>query len=393
MSQLRNQLTCEQAAAGGCLALIRISHLDKLNASLGHQQTDRLLREIGTVLRETADQYNNGFPARLNGSDFTLLTVGNEQPDELAADLIATMKRELIAKWPQIQEIFHIGIVGYQRGEEVRDLLSAVDKALAIAENKGVNACHALPSDAPKAGSRSAESWRHALTEALNDGRIRLERYPVLSVTNLPLHQEGSARMQLEANGPWLTAFDFMPMALRLKLSSTVDMDVVQIALDHLDQGVAEIAVNLSAETVTDWRFTDDLFALLSRHQGKCKRLWLEVPEYGAFRNFDAFRSFCRRLDPLGCKLGIEHFGQHFGEIAKLAELGLDYLKIDSNYVRSIDTNPGNQEFLRGLCRVAHNAGVLVIAEGVTTEAEFATLAELGFDGATGQEVTRRFHV
>jgi diguanylate cyclase (GGDEF)-like protein len=390
MAQLREQLTSDKAAGAGCLALIRISRLDEINSSQGHLQTDRLIKDIGTALHAYANELGNAFPARLNGSDFTLLAVGDHDPDSLASQLHQAMERDVIVKWPHIHEIFHIGLASYKHGEDTHALLSTVDKALASAEAKGPNACHVLASDQPKSTNRSAESWRLVLSEALDDGRIRLERYPVLASSNQPLHQESSARMQLDPEGPWLTAGDFMPMALRLKLSSTVDMDVVQIAMEHLDQGVSEIAVNLSAETITDWRFTDELAALLSRNQDKSKRLWIEVPEYGAFRNFDAFRSFCGRIAPLGCKLGIEHFGQHFGEIAKLAELGLDYLKVDSSYVRDIDRNPGNQEFLRGLCRVARNAGVLVIAEGVATEAELSTLLELGFNGATGKEITRR---
>ncbi|NTV94099.1 MAG: EAL domain-containing protein [Thiobacillus sp.] len=389
LAQLHEHLSSDKAAAAGSLALIRIARLDEINAALGHQQTDRLIQDIGAVLRAYTAELGQSFPARLNGSDFTLLLAGDSNAEALSDGLRQRLERDLCVKWPQTRELFHIGVAAYRHGTEAHDVLSAVDKALAIAEASGPNACHALTGGA-QVGSRSAESWRLALSEAIDDGRIRLERYPVLAASNQPLHQESSARMQIEPEGPWLTAGDFMPMALRLKLSSTVDKDVVQIALELLDQGVPEIAVNLSAETITDWNFTEELVALLGRDPAKTRRLWVEVPEYGAFRNFDAFRSFCHRLDPLGCKLGIEHFGQHFGEIAKLAELGLDYLKIDSNYVRDIDSKTGNQEFLRGLCRVAHNAGVLVIAEGVQTEAEYTALMGLGFDGATGKEITRR---
>ncbi|MDD4880807.1 MAG: LapD/MoxY N-terminal periplasmic domain-containing protein [Gallionellaceae bacterium] len=390
MTQLREQLTAEEAATEGSLALIRISHLDQINSSLGHQLTDRLIQDVASVLKAFADEHGDGFPARLNGADFILLTSGDHDPHALASALQQALESGLVPKWSQVEELFHIGVTGYKHGEELRDELAGVDKALAVAETKGVNAVHVLSAELSKTDHRSAESWRHELSEAIHDGRIRLERYPVLAASDQPMHQESAARMQLDPMGPWLTAGDFMPMALRLRLSSAVDMDVVQIALDHLDQGVQEIAVNLSADTIADWRFNDELIALLNRNPDKSKRLWIEVPEYGAFRNFDAFRSFCYHLAPLGCKLGIEHFGHHFGEIARLAELGLDYLKIDSNYIRGIDGNAGNQEFLSGLCRVAHNVGLLVIAEGVISEAELNSLMELGFDGATGQEITRR---
>jgi EAL domain-containing protein (putative c-di-GMP-specific phosphodiesterase class I) len=60
---------------------------------------------------------------------------------------------------------------------------------------------------------------------------------------------------------------------------------------------------------------------------------------------------------------------------------------VHPSYVRGIDQNVGNQEFLKGLCNVAHAIGIVVIAVGVQNEAELAKLRELGFDGATGPGV------
>ena len=68
-------------------------------------------------------------------------------------------------------------------------------------------------------------------------------------------------------------------------------------------------------------------------------------------------------------------------------DLGLDFLKVDSSFVRGIDSNPGNAAFLKGLSSIAHGIGLQVLAEGVATQAEFEALKALGFDGATGPAV------
>jgi len=94
-------------------------------------------------------------------------------------------------------------------------------------------------------------------------------------------------------------------------------------------------------------------------------------------------------MRPLGCRLGIEHFGRQFSEIGRLHGIGLDYLKVDGSFIRAIDTHTGNQTFIKGLCSIAHNIGLTVIAEGVQTVEELAILPELGFDGATGPAVPR----
>jgi EAL domain-containing protein (putative c-di-GMP-specific phosphodiesterase class I) len=83
----------------------------------------------------------------------------------------------------------------------------------------------------------------------------------------------------------------------------------------------------------------------------------------------------------------LEHYGHQFSQIGLLHDMGLDYLKVDSSFVRGIDNNAGNVAFLKGLCSIAHNIGLQVLAEGVATQAELAVLVSLGFDGATGPAI------
>jgi EAL domain-containing protein (putative c-di-GMP-specific phosphodiesterase class I) len=178
-----------------------------------------------------------------------------------------------------------------------------------------------------------------------------------------------------------------MPMAARLNLVAPLDLGVVHLAIRHLETVPGAVAVNLSAETLAHWGFRNDFRTLLKQHAGVANRLWFEVPEYGVFRHFEAFQELCKMLKALGCRVGIEHFGHRFSEAHLLSGLGLDYVKVHATYIRGIDANTGNQEFLRGMCAALHGLGVVVIGMGVETEMELAKLRELGFDGATGPGV------
>jgi EAL domain-containing protein (putative c-di-GMP-specific phosphodiesterase class I) len=86
----------------------------------------------------------------------------------------------------------------------------------------------------------------------------------------------------------------------------------------------------------------------------------------------------------LGCHLGLSHYGHQFSRIGELYGLGLDFLKVDTSFIRDIQANPGNQAFLAGLRDTAHKIGMRVLAEGVATQAELDKLMELGLDGVTG---------
>ncbi|HSN40444.1 MAG TPA: EAL domain-containing protein [Burkholderiales bacterium] len=387
MAHFREILLGEEFGRVGCLVLLRIKDLNELNSRLGHARADSLLKELGAILWASGDGRIGQRAGRMKGAEFAIVCPTFHSATEAATDIIARLSGDFLQKWSaEVPDLFHLAAVQYQRGQNPGEVLARADQALAVAQTKGPNGWHAEEGE-QKHAALPAEQWRVLLTEAVSAGHFQLSFYPVVAGGGQSLHQEGVIRLRTTPEGPLLAAGDFMPMAARLNLTAPLDLGVVRLAIRHLETTTGEVAVNLSAETLSDWEFRNNLRTLLKEHPLLCKRLWFEVPEYGVFRHFDAFQELCKMLKALGCRVGIEHFGQRFAEGQKLADLGLDYIKVHASYIRGIDQNPGNQEFLKGLCNVAHAIGIVVIAVGVQNDAEMAMLRQLGFDGATGPGV------
>lgn len=386
MSRASMLLHDEDAALTGILLIIRLYGLAKINHQFDRAVTNDLLGQVGNLMGRIADEASDRLAARLNGSDFALIIPSADDAGHFANQL--TM--ELTALAPQtggeVAGFCHIGAVGYQRGDKLDKLLANADAALATAMEHGTNAWHAVSSsDSPI--DTNTRNWRHDLTDAVSEGRLRLALFPVVDPAGASLHQEAVIRLQAQRDGDWLTAGDFIATAARLNLTGSLDLGVVRLAIELMQSQPGQLAVNLSAETMADGDYRDKLAQLLRPHPELCQRLWVEVPEYGAFHKFEAFRDFCRIFKELGCRTGLEHFGHHFGEIQKLTDLGLDYLKVDASFVHGIDQKKGQQKFLKGLCGLAHSVGIIVIAIGVQTEGEQKALIRLGFDGVTGPGV------
>ncbi len=390
MNRLGEALSDEDAAPRGVLLILRLADLDAINRRLGHGQADRLIQDVAKVVHDACDSHRECMVARTKGADFALLAPGAEAASPLAKRVADALNEQVAAKWSELGNLFHLGAVRYHRGENPADLLALADQALAAAQSEGPNRWQAIEKEEEHPLAHSGEAWRKLLSDAIAEGRIMLARFPVLSSAGQPLHQESAARLQAEPGGPWLVAGDFVPMAMRLKLTPPLDLEIVRLALGELAAASGDIAINVSAEAIADWGFRDSLARELGTQPDLARRLWVEVPEYGVFRHFDAFRDLSATLKSYGCRIGIEHFGHHFGEVPRLAELGLDYLKVDASFIRGIDQSPGNQEFLKGLCKMAHAVGIQVIAEGVQSAEELDVLPRIGFDGATGPAVSER---
>ena len=74
--------------------------------------------------------------------------------------------------------------------------------------------------------------------------------------------------------------------------------------------------------------------------------------------------------------------------LARLSTFPVDVIKIDQSFVADVQ-NPRGEAVLAGIVTLAHATGAHVIAEGVETEAQLATLSALGVDSASGYLLAR----
>lgn len=388
MNQLDVALTGDDAPPAGTLFILRLADLAGINKRAGREMADEVLRRTGAAITALAGSHGGAIPARLNGADFALLLPGHTEAEPVAEALLAAVRNLASSGLIEGERLGHVAAGAYQRGDTAGALLAGIDAALATAENQG-GLSWALAETGQEKRAASNADWKKLLEGAIESQRLRLIEFPVAGSQGNLLHLECPLRLQASENGEWLAAGSFMPMASRLAMTTELDLAAARLALDRIAAGVPSVAVNLSGESILETHFRKRLHGLLAARKEQAAKLWLEVSETGAFGHFEQFREFCNTLRPLGCRLGIEHFGRQFSEIGRLHDIGLDYLKVDGSFIRSIDQQAGNQAFLKGLCSIAHNIGLTVIAEGVHTPQELAALPELGFDGATGPAIKR----
>lgn len=385
LSHLREALQGDQFGSSGTLVLVRLPDLNQLNLELGHQPTDALLKDVASALYNHGNGRVGQRAGRVKGAEFAVICPTFATASEAAQDIHQTLMETVLPKWrAQVPELFQVAAVRYHRDEVMGELLSRADETLARAVSQGPNSWLAVE-DAQAKPAMPAEQWRTLLTQAISGGRLALSFYPVVSGDgSSALHAEGMLRLRVDDQPRLISAGDFMPMAAQLHLTAPIDLGVVKLAIEHLRTITGDVAVNLSAETIANFQFRNELAQLLQAYPEVCQRLLFEVPEYGVFRQFDAFKELAHALKQLGCRVGVEYFGQRFADSHKLADLGLDYIKVHPSYIRGIASNEGNQEFLKGLCKMAHAIGITVVALGVESKADLPLLAALGFDGATG---------
>lgn len=370
---------------GGALAIARLGDLAALNRRLGRAETDRLLHAIGERFLKLGHAAPGREAGRLNATDFALLASGDVDVAALAAEITTLLAPLLDAHSGGEPLQWALGAGSFTGDETRAALLARIDGALAMAEQDGERGMRIAPANPTPPFFTEVAEWRAALEAAIAQARIEIARFPVVTSDGTLLHREAPLRAMIDGN--WCNAGRIVPWAVRLGLMAQLDAAVVRTALEHIATHGEALAVNVSIDAVCDAAFRSELCSTLQSRPGAARLLWLEVPEAGVVRHPGEFRSLYLALKPLGCRLGVEHVGRRFSRIGDLHDLGLDYIKVDAAMVRDIDGDPGNQSFLRGLCVIAHAIGLMVIAEGVLSDAERAMLPALGVDGMTGPAI------
>lgn len=381
MAQLHAMVETEDAPAGS-LIILRLSHLAELNKQVGRNRVDALLKKLACLLMSQVEELTDALVARMNGTDFALL-FRQTDTESIAATVLDLVTMEL-SKIDNNPVTAYLGFGQFEFGMSPGALLSEVDAALASAEIGGVSAIRqAIPLNIEQA-PRSSEEWSKLIQRALEQQWVKLAFFPVVDFADKRLHTESALRLMF--GGEWFPAGRFLPIAERLGLTDKLDLAAINLGLDELsrDSKMDDIAINLSAQSIQNPAFREQLRALLLSRPAISKRLCLEVPENGVFANLDAFHAFHRDVSASGCKLGLEHFGRQFDKINLLHDLKLDYVKVDAGFIRGIEMNTGNQAFVKGIGAIVHRMGLQIFAEGVSSNAELACLSGLGVDGATG---------
>jgi EAL domain-containing protein (putative c-di-GMP-specific phosphodiesterase class I) len=110
--------------------------------------------------------------------------------------------------------------------------------------------------------------------------------------------------------------------------------------------------------------------------RGYDRDLVLEVTEHSEITDYRAFRQALVELGPR-VRLAVDDAGAGFASLRHILELRPAFVKLDRQVIMGIDDDEARQAMVAGLRHFALNTGCWLIAEGVETAAELATLKAL----------------
>ena len=368
--------------AGAAIMILDLDGFKDVNDTLGHQQGDLLLIEVGERLRTAVGP--SGLVARLGGDEFAVLLedADEERATRVGRRVLRSLEHPVALEGMAVEVGGSLGLaLAPAHAGDPAGLLKRADVAMydAKSSSRGLQVYDAeLDSTDVSRLSLVAE-----LRTALGTGEVELHVQPQART------DDGQVR-SVEALVRWnhpergrISPDEFIPVAERSGLIGPLTTRMLDLSLaavaDWRRHGVdLSIAVNLSSRSLLDADLVDEVSRLLRRHSVPPAQLTLEVTESSVMADPARATALLHELRALGVRLSVDDFGTGYSSLSYLKRLPVDEVKIDRSFVTGLQDRGGDAAIVRAIVDLGRHLGLEVVAEGVEDQQTWDLLADMG---------------
>lgn len=375
------------------LMLIDLDRFKAVNDGLGHETGDGLLKIVGRRLAAIASEHDT--VARMPGDQFAILFHGDRPTRDILpfTDKVRATVSKPVNMRPQ--EIFLTASIG----------VSALREGSLTAEGLVKDAAVALY-EAKRRGKDTVEFFREAMRDdrtelvvleqelrrALERNEIEVLYQPVARLADMGLVGfEALVRWRHKSLG-LLSPEAFLGVAETTGIIKDIGRYVLNEAGRQLGSWQRAfrphdplfVAVNVSSTQFLAADLIDDVKSLLTRENLVRDTLKIEVTESVVMESPEKVIQILDRLKQMGIGLACDDFGTGYSSLSTLRRLPFDTLKIDRSFVEVESDDAKAAVILESIILLAHDLGLIVVAEGIQSQDDVDRLGALACDFGQG---------
>ncbi len=376
--------------------VLDLDHFHEVNAALGREAGDALLREAAGRLRDIGkewlvargelDQFLVALPIGEAEAHTLLDRAGNaaEAIREILADPLEHAEQKLTLN-------VTIGVADSRLDDTAEALLGRAMLALRRAKQERRGSIRFFDDKLGEEAERD-----HYILLNVRDAWCRGELFLVYQPQ---LDQAGGisgAEALLRWNSPRLGVVSpdlFIRHAEERGAIGDIGRWVFSHAAQQLEQWLRSglvgeqdftMAINLSPAQLLGSDVVQD-FAATTAELGLAPWMFeLEVTESAFMQSSDSVKAQLDALSSHGFRIAIDDFGTGHSSLARLNSFPIDTFKIDRSFIEKVAEGGKHLALVKSMIAMAHELGQSVVAEGVEDDRQFAILRNLGCESFQG---------
>jgi diguanylate cyclase (GGDEF)-like protein/PAS domain S-box-containing protein len=383
------------AREGNAVAVLFVDLDDfkTVNDSFGHPAGDQLLVEVAKRIRDALRPSDT--VARFGGDEFAVLVEAGAMPEaaqEVAGRIIDAMGSAFRVLTNDVTMRPSIGIaIADQPRVSPDDLLRDADLAMYVAKRKGKGRYEMYQPKMHEDALRRLET-EVGIRDGLETNQFEVFYQPIVNTRSGGLiAAEALVRWHHPVRG-FLAPIEFITVAEDTGLIVPLGKQVLRAAVCQAQRwkhdGIVDhdfyVSVNLSAHQLQDPGLVESVALALDESGLSPDGLVLEVTESALVENLDLTVEKLLALRSLGVRLAIDDFGTGYSSLSYLADLPINFVKIDKTFIDRMTPDAEGSAVVRGVVDLSHAMGFTCVAEGVEEEVQRSVLVDLECDFIQG---------
>ncbi len=380
---------------------ISLDRFKKISNFLTEEQQNTLVQEIAQRLNNYVSNLNfQGITIYIKEDHFIVMIPLDKKStaSNYGKEILNLLKQAIHIDNQEIFLSTSIGISLYPSDSiNIEELLQQSEKATEYARLQGLNCCQFFTFAFNIKSSRSSEGlyMEAELHHALEREELELYYQPKVNLkTNSVVGAEALVRWNHPVMGR-IEPYKFIPLAEESGLIQPIGEWILTRACKQTktwhDVGLnyLKVAVNLSGVQFRQLDLFHKITQILFNSSLKPECLELELTERILTENIKINVQRLNIVKKIGIQIALDDFGTGYSSLGYLQQFPFDILKIDSCFIRNINSNQVNAVITKTIIDMAHNLGLKVVAEGVETEAELNFLKQCNCDEIQGFLLSR----
>lgn len=382
-ASLRKADSCDRCVGA---ILFNVDRLHHVNDTLGYMVGDQVLVEVAQRLRQFA-QDNACVVGRIAGDEFLLVTqplASADSVEPLAQRATRVLAQEFAIAGSSLSLTASAG-VAWSSGAvtSASHLMSQADLAMMRAKAHGSNQV-AVYSEALASKIADRIALSKNLRRALESNELSLHYQPLVDAT---LGHVAGVEALMRWKNPSLgvvTPVRFVPVAEDTGLIVPLGDWALRTALAQVcrwrDQGhqPVPVSVNVSLAQLRHPDFYGKLARTLEQSGVDPGQLKLEITESVVMDEPLATVPLLLQLKALGLRIVLDDFGTGYSSLSYLRELPIDEIKIDASFVKDVLKDDYATSLCTAIVSMSRKLQLVVVAEGVETQAQALFLTQAG---------------
>jgi len=377
-SMLREIKKCRRTGTDLLMLLIGLDNFKRINGSMSHRVGDIVLKKaaerIQSAIRDSDEL------GRVGNDEFIVLL-----PDTRVAEgmVIAERVRLSISQdavkvvGNTVQVTASIGLTSI--APDTMSIAEAMSKAqvpLTLSKSQGKNrvAC-VLEPNGSELDMASADSEDLVRTLLYDD---------VLNVAAQPIHDivagvVSSHELLIRGpKGPLESPVELFRFSVEQDILTALDLRCLRkcVAMARFIPDSERFHLNIMPSTLLETP-ASELVALLANHD-RPERFCLEISEQQLLGDPSCLAPNVQELQKAGLQVAIDDVGFGHSCLEGLILLRPEIMKVDKKMINGISEDPGMQQLLRRLLRVADVLETTVVVEGVETAEDLEIIRDMG---------------